>query len=303
MVRVVHGPVRLIVATEDPLPAWVWPEVADMSALVKHLADQLEAGRPDESRWQRVAVERDPDAAEQFALVDGEPTVAEAGDVIAPDDTSPVDGAHPPSPEPAPPPAGFEVFTHRPSTVDYAEVARVAREALANGRPIVAAIMKHFGCSKTAASQRVTKARQSGHDIPYAQSGRPPTGKADASRIDYAVVAEIARKARADSLPMSTAVAAHFGCTREAAKMRIAHARRLGHDIPPGDHGVATRGTKQPRPAPVVRDIPKAQPTEPAARLPDVPSGLGPIDKVPFDAEAARERALGGMYETAELRS
>lgn len=53
-----------------------------------------------------------------------------------------------------------------PASVDYDEVARVAREAIAAGEPLQNAVARHFGIEKPAASMRIRKARELGHDIP-----------------------------------------------------------------------------------------------------------------------------------------
>ncbi len=56
--------------------------------------------------------------------------------------------------------------------VDYAEVARVAREAPAG--QMISAVAAHFAIAQGAASMRIRKARMNGHDIPSPNSGMGP---------------------------------------------------------------------------------------------------------------------------------
>lgn len=60
----------------------------------------------------------------------------------------------------------------RRSTVDKAEVARVALEAIAAGLPMGDAVAKHFGIKPYAAAKRIIDARNAGYPIPKAQGGK-----------------------------------------------------------------------------------------------------------------------------------
>lgn len=73
-------------------------------------------------------------------------------------------------------------------------------------------------------------------------SARKPARAADGSRLvyDLALVAAAARTAIARGEPAALAVMAACGCpTRPAASKLISKARRLGHDIPHVNPGVA----------------------------------------------------------------
>ncbi len=51
---------------------------------------------------------------------------------------------------------------------DYAEVARIARQAIAEGRSAAQALVDRLGSPSTAAaSMAISSARKAGHDIPY----------------------------------------------------------------------------------------------------------------------------------------
>jgi WhiB family redox-sensing transcriptional regulator len=57
------------------------------------------------------------------------------------------------------------------NSYDYNEVARVARQAILDGRSAALAIAAHYGIEESNARHVVTKARGRGHDIPYVRQG------------------------------------------------------------------------------------------------------------------------------------
>lgn len=98
------------------------------------------------------------------------------------------------------------------------------------------------------------------------------TGK---SKYDYAEVADVAVDAIEDGESVPKAVAAHFDVSLSMGQFLVGQARKRGHAIP------SVRSGRVAAPAPAV------------AKLPDVPSGLGPIEPAPFDPEAVRLAAAG----------
>lgn len=84
----------------------------------------------------------------------------------------------PPAPSVPPPPVEMPKVTPKPErvaaqhavgTTKYppAEVAAVAREAIAAGRSAIEAVTARFGVKKSMGSFLVSSARKAGHDIPY----------------------------------------------------------------------------------------------------------------------------------------
>jgi hypothetical protein len=57
--------------------------------------------------------------------------------------------------------------------IDLAEVAHVAREAIARGESAAVAVHRELGCSTTkAANVHISRARMAGHPIPYVRNDR-----------------------------------------------------------------------------------------------------------------------------------
>jgi hypothetical protein len=88
----------------------------------------------------------------------------------------------------------------RPWKVDHVEVARVAREAATAGEIMTEAVSAHFGCSASAARQRILKAREAGENIPPAdmrqiaktvQQRRRPAGATKGSPITVEAAAAL----------------------------------------------------------------------------------------------------------------
>lgn len=102
------------------------------------------------------------------------------------DETDPVPLVRPPAPSVPDPPVQLpkrETREQRPAALakgakyDHAEVARVAREAHAEGLSITTAVRDHFGVPTDAAARvLITYVRREGHDVPRVRAtggGRP----------------------------------------------------------------------------------------------------------------------------------
>lgn len=98
------------------------------------------------------------------------------------DETDPVPLVRPPAPSVPDPPVQLpkrETREQRPAaqTYDYEEVARIAREAHAEGLPITGAVADHFKIrERSTARVLITRVRQAGHDVPRERAtgaGRP----------------------------------------------------------------------------------------------------------------------------------
>lgn len=113
---------------------------------------------------------------------------------------------------------------------------------------------------------------------PTPAHGTPrPTGSG--SKYDYAEVAEIARAAIADGRSAPQAIVDELDApTTKAASLAMRKARQAGHHIP------KVRAGGRPSKAPALASV---EPLPPA----DGPLTAEPIDRTPFDPDAARARA------------
>ena len=127
-----------------------------------------------------------------------------------------------------------------------AEVAAVARHALAAHVPVAATVAERFGCTLAAAKCAVSRARKAGHHIPYDyytvnasperyEQWRRAVARGNAARDRKAadrraLVAATVVAAKADGAPVLAAVATALGVKAAAAAGAIRQARK--HDTP-----------------------------------------------------------------------
>ena len=109
---------------------------------------------------------------------------------------------------------------------DYTELAAVVHKALADRVPASTAVAYHFRMGKPAAQRLISAARASGADIPRLMRG-PEAGYGR----DMGEVAETARQALADGVPMSVRVGNRYGMAIRSATRLISAARAAGHEI------------------------------------------------------------------------
>jgi hypothetical protein len=94
-------------------------------------------------------------------------------------------------------------------------------------------------------------------------------------KYDYAEVAQVARQALDDKVPLGAALSAHIGCTKAMATKLVQSARKLGHDIPAAPTGA--------RPTTAKRDpVPDVIETQ-AARQLVPPMGFDPAAPIVED--------------------
>ncbi|MEJ7724322.1 MAG: hypothetical protein WKF64_08460 [Ilumatobacteraceae bacterium] len=208
-VRVVHGPIRLSIVTDGPLPMWAWPEISVLSIAAERLAARLTGEmEPPDDPWSRP-VPPDPDPMLD-ALLDEEERIArdatpaeDAGTTV---DEAPASGSEhlPEAPETGRALAPVAKPARRSVPLEE-RLERVARAALAAkpGQTRRAAVAAELGISDQYAGQLITVARDHGHEIPY---DRHPTKWKDtagpATGLPAIVAAAVINEAKASVASM-----------------------------------------------------------------------------------------------------
>lgn len=155
----------------------------------------------------------------------------------------------------------------RPSTVDYAAVARVALDARRRGISQEEAVAAHYGISHGAARSRLKKARKKGGLDKLPANG----GSEKTTKVDFDELADYVRSLNLTGMPLCRAVANHYGLTEHAARWRVQEARR---------RGILER---------VDPPAPKVRPTPTPARAPK-PTAVAPVKPEPkFVGDVAQD--------------
>lgn len=264
--RIVHGPCRLVIATDNPMPTWAWTRVADLATDIQQFAAQLDAGEPDvrepplEATPPSAPPEPEPATHADVATIARDAiehgqspyrAVADRYGLTVKAAESRVlraraAGEHIPRLTPG----GQTRNTNHPRVNDYEAVARAARTALEAGTPMWRSVAVDLGVDEHRAIWMIEEARRLG--LLERPATRPRGGTPGA--VDYDEVARIVVAARAAGRNADSELASRLGITRGAASQRRLTAERRGLLAPCGAPGsgfdTTTEAAAAPEPAP-----------------------------------------------------